>query len=129
MFIYVDWQLFIDVSQSHSSFFRVDNGVGRRDSEDEKTKFLETPSSFDSTFESNNAGHFDIQSRYATSVTKLGEFHLTDANEDLNTGYFAQPLTTEFNRGLIDDFGGESCGWTDRRTVIARSFDAETKMN
>jgi hypothetical protein len=78
---FVDWQLFIDVSKSHTSFFRVGNGVGRLDSEDEKTRFLEKLSAVDSTFERNNAGHFDIQSRYETSVNKVGAFRLTDARE------------------------------------------------
>jgi hypothetical protein len=71
----------VDVSKSHRSFFRVDNGVGRFDSEDENTRFLETPSTIDSTFELNNAGQFDIQSQYETSVNKVGAFHLTYANE------------------------------------------------
>ena len=48
----------------------------------------------------------------------------------LNANYSAYPPTTEFNRRLIDGFGVNLVnGRTDRRTAIARSFDAETKMN
>jgi len=42
---------------------------------------LETPSAIYSTFERNNAGHLDTQSRCETSVTKVGAFRWTDVSE------------------------------------------------